>query len=644
MADSIDDAVQLLLEEADGSGGEGSSSVAAASSRYSLSVFQPGKGFVDIASRDEEIGDREFMLTVLDLWSGTSSFAQTPGGRSALIDIGGASGYKHQVAPYLKEALAGRDGPGGGFIDDLIISAPYQELIDGMKGMLSGDDEALNLGEHVGTATMSDLQGYNRRMQHFQALLDAQGISRQSVRFPEYWKSDLEGKPRGPREKPMKLGLSDQSLVTRIRYGDFQAMLLGGAGDLVQRELMQMSPEELRSNVLVAPKGFVRDVDPRLVEMIDPDAIIESGSDRRTGGAYEPPEGMYQFTPDVGFDFPGGISGPEPTYENLLRETPGRYPVFSTDEHGRIEMFSSGRGWRLSAPTSERPLINISQSRYPQESPFNVPEYEPPPFASGSEVPSRQFKQIRERSDAWWRRMIWYPLRQAMGLGTHEVAIKEEPKRPPDGVYRVTAVEDADTISVAGLDQPIRLLGINAPEMNAGGDPQPYAEEAIRYVRDAIGGMNVYLEFDETTHDAYGRPLAYVFFGDTFINEEVLKAGYATKYVIGKNRRYSEIFTEAERAAKDGLRGIWSGIGNEERLRQLQSEGPFVSPERSRSRLKKDMSGVLGLGGRAQPLRRRRRMLEMELSQLAAMVSSDVGDLPQSVLSMYNEPEIEYPA
>ena len=67
------------------------------------------------------------------------------------------------------------------------------------------------------------------------------------------------------------------------------------------------------------------------------------------------------------------------------------------------------------------------------------------------------------------------------------------------------------------------------------------------------------LEFDVETHDRYGRQLAYVFRrpDGLFVNEALLRGGYAERFRNTPNRRYVDRLIAAEQAARDAGRGLW---------------------------------------------------------------------------------------
>lgn len=130
---------------------------------------------------------------------------------------------------------------------------------------------------------------------------------------------------------------------------------------------------------------------------------------------------------------------------------------------------------------------------------------------------------------------------------------KEKTPEPKEGIYKVTKVIDGDTIEIE-TGQRVRYLGINAPEMS-----ETWGEEAKRKNSTLINNKPVRIELDRVKVDKYNRVLAYVWTGDTMINERLLKDGYA-KLDIYSNEpklKYLERLKAAEKQAKEHRDGLW---------------------------------------------------------------------------------------
>ncbi|GAB4343149.1 MAG: hypothetical protein Kow0099_21320 [Candidatus Abyssubacteria bacterium] len=92
-------------------------------------------------------------------------------------------------------------------------------------------------------------------------------------------------------------------------------------------------------------------------------------------------------------------------------------------------------------------------------------------------------------------------------------------------------VIDGDTIVVklsGGNEGKVRYIGIDTPETkhpNKG--VQYYGREATEANTRLVDGKEVELETDVQRWDRYGRLLAYVYVGDVFVNERLVRDGFA---------------------------------------------------------------------------------------------------------------------
>lgn len=123
----------------------------------------------------------------------------------------------------------------------------------------------------------------------------------------------------------------------------------------------------------------------------------------------------------------------------------------------------------------------------------------------------------------------------------------------PIEILTVIQVVDGDTCLLED-GQRVRYLGINAPER---GDPQ--FEEATRANNELVGGKEIRLELGHPRQDRGDRLLAYVFVGETFINEELVRRGYA-HIQRPLAAVYRDILLEAQEEARTAGRGIWAKI------------------------------------------------------------------------------------
>lgn len=118
----------------------------------------------------------------------------------------------------------------------------------------------------------------------------------------------------------------------------------------------------------------------------------------------------------------------------------------------------------------------------------------------------------------------------------------------PADTVTVTKIVDGDTIVVERNNEEtkVRLLAIDTPEQG-----ECLHDEATARLAELIPpGTRVRLEYDQERQDRYGRDLAGVFEGDTFVNEQLLLDGYARPLTIQPNTKYQK---RAEAAAAKAL-------------------------------------------------------------------------------------------
>lgn len=141
----------------------------------------------------------------------------------------------------------------------------------------------------------------------------------------------------------------------------------------------------------------------------------------------------------------------------------------------------------------------------------------------------------------------------------------------------VTSVSDGDTLTVVTKrgEEKIRLIGIDAPELGQ----RPWGGRAKKQLEKMIAQsmQQVRIEYDVDERDKYGRLLAYVFTREgLFINEDLLRNGYAVLYTFPPNVKYVERFTAAQKYAQENRVGIWGSAG----LGQTPSDFRKAHPRR----------------------------------------------------------------
>ena len=140
---------------------------------------------------------------------------------------------------------------------------------------------------------------------------------------------------------------------------------------------------------------------------------------------------------------------------------------------------------------------------------------------------------------------------EMLDITSRTIIIEEEIQ---DYNMTVTEVVDGDTFYLGNGDK-IRMLGINTPESG-----RPYAQEATDFLTNMILGKEVSLVNDSKNDDSdsYGRLLAHVYVDDTFVNYEIIKAGYAFWYPYTSGTDFDTEYEEAQDYASNNMVGLWT--------------------------------------------------------------------------------------
>lgn len=123
---------------------------------------------------------------------------------------------------------------------------------------------------------------------------------------------------------------------------------------------------------------------------------------------------------------------------------------------------------------------------------------------------------------------------------------------------KVTKVIDGDTIGIEGGSR-VRYIGIDTPEtVDPSSIVQCYGKEASNKNRELVEGKQVRLEKDVSETDRYGRLLRYVYVGDIFVNDYLVRQGFASASSYPPDIKFQSQFTEAQAEARNNNRGLWA--------------------------------------------------------------------------------------
>ncbi len=133
---------------------------------------------------------------------------------------------------------------------------------------------------------------------------------------------------------------------------------------------------------------------------------------------------------------------------------------------------------------------------------------------------------------------------------------------PEGGRGRIGVVHDGDTIRFQDGAVDIRLVGIQAPKLPQGRrNPTawPMADESRAALRAMLEGRDIILRLPTTSKDRNGRILAHLMRDDgLWIQENMLKEGWARVYTFPDNRLFARDLYAAEVIARAARRGLWS--------------------------------------------------------------------------------------
>jgi len=147
------------------------------------------------------------------------------------------------------------------------------------------------------------------------------------------------------------------------------------------------------------------------------------------------------------------------------------------------------------------------------------------------------------------------------GVGSGEVAgekVENASEEETASLVQVVRVIDGDTIEIEG-GQRIRYIGIDTPETVHPSRPiECFGKEASSKNNELVGGREIRLEKDVSETDKYGRLLRYVWVGDVFVNDYLVRQGYAKASSYPPDIKHQEQFRQAEQEAREVGRGLWA--------------------------------------------------------------------------------------
>lgn len=123
----------------------------------------------------------------------------------------------------------------------------------------------------------------------------------------------------------------------------------------------------------------------------------------------------------------------------------------------------------------------------------------------------------------------------------------------------VKRVVDGDTIELID-GRRVRYIGINAPELSAQNGKTCYGREATAKNITLVEGKTIRMVKDISDVDKYQRLLRYVWVGDIFVNEILVREGFAQVSTFPPDVLYKDGFLAAEKQARGEMIGLWGSI------------------------------------------------------------------------------------
>lgn len=141
-------------------------------------------------------------------------------------------------------------------------------------------------------------------------------------------------------------------------------------------------------------------------------------------------------------------------------------------------------------------------------------------------------------------------LKKPRVVPSRPVEISTEAASSPE-TTTVTHVVDGDTIEVEG-GKRIRYIGIDTPELT-----KCFGSSAKEKNSDLVAGKTVRLVGDVSDKDPYDRLLRYVYVGDEFVNDTLVRQGFAVAEPVKPDTLFASQFYTAQIEAKQDNRGLW---------------------------------------------------------------------------------------
>jgi endonuclease YncB( thermonuclease family) len=128
----------------------------------------------------------------------------------------------------------------------------------------------------------------------------------------------------------------------------------------------------------------------------------------------------------------------------------------------------------------------------------------------------------------------------------------------PTQTAKVIKVIDGDTIEIEG-GKKVRYIGMNTPETH---DPrrgvQCFGKEAAAKNKELVEGKEITMVKDVSETDKYKRLLRFVYVDGIFVNDYLVRQGFAFATTYPPDVGFADQFKAAEQEARENNRGLWN--------------------------------------------------------------------------------------
>ncbi len=143
----------------------------------------------------------------------------------------------------------------------------------------------------------------------------------------------------------------------------------------------------------------------------------------------------------------------------------------------------------------------------------------------------------------------------------------------------LVSVVDGDTLTILaadGYEYKVRLIGVDTPESVNPDESKnnEYGVIASKNTKELLADIDtLYLEYDVSKIDRYGRLLAYVWFTqnvediNNMLNARIVAEGYAEAKEYAPNTMYATTFSSLCNTAKSNNIGLWQYEGYRDLVR-----------------------------------------------------------------------------